>query len=204
MSPPRNSRSMNRLLLQLSCTRLGALPQHGSGVDDRRQQPRNRRVTSAREILGLGAGRRDAGGDRLADEPHLVRWRAADTPTTLKPAPAGSRASRSGAAGPSAVNTWPVASGGTVMPLMRACACGLRTNATSCVSGSFTSATNWPRPFRWRASSLRSSDAPTPDSTAGFGLHDAAAPWARLPPPVSPASSASACAAAAMAVTMLV
>src|SRR5262245_30909761 len=57
----------------------------------------------------------------------------------------------------------PPALGATTIPLMRAWACGLRTKATSCVRGSCTSETNCPRPRKWRASSLRRSDAPTPE-----------------------------------------
>src|SRR5262249_28803322 len=57
----------------------------------------------------------------------------------------------------------PPALGATAIPLMRAWACGLRTKATSCVWGSCTSETNCPRPRKWRASSLRRSDAPTPE-----------------------------------------
>src|SRR5262249_12424621 len=55
----------------------------------------------------------------------------------------------------------PPALGATAIALMRAWACGLRTKATSCVWGSCTSETNCPRPRKWRASSLRRSDAPT-------------------------------------------
>src|SRR5260370_40662665 len=68
-----------------------------------------------------------------------------------------------------AVKTRLLASGGTVMDLMRAWACGLRTNATSIVPGNLTSATNWPRPCRCRSSSLRSSEAPTPNRSSGIG-----------------------------------
>src|SRR5581483_8142002 len=60
------------------------------------------------------------------------------------------------------------------MPSTRACACGLRTNATSRMPGSATSATKQARPRRWRASSLRSSRAPMPDRDAGAGLAMAA------------------------------
>ena len=72
-----------------------------------------------------------------------------------------------------AVKTRPRASGGTEIDLIRAWACGLRTNATSIVPGNLMSATNWPRPCRCRSSSLRSSDAPTPNRSSGIG---------RLPP----------------------
>ena len=41
-------------------------------------------------------------------------------------------------------------------PLMRACASGLRRNATSCMPGSLMSPTYWPRPRMKRSSSLRS------------------------------------------------
>src|SRR5205807_7199586 len=58
---------------------------------------------------------------------------------------------------------------GIEMALIRAWACGLRTNATSIVPGNFTSATNWPRPCRCRSSSLRSSDAPMPNRSSGIG-----------------------------------
>src|SRR5580704_10589922 len=68
-----------------------------------------------------------------------------------------------------AVKTRPRASGGTEIDLIRAWACGLRTNATSIVPGNFMSATNWPRPCRCRSSSLRSSDAPTPSRSSGIG-----------------------------------
>src|SRR5271155_2170325 len=68
-----------------------------------------------------------------------------------------------------AVKTRPRASGGTEIDLIRACACGLRTNATSIVPGNFMSATNWPRPCKCRSSSLRSSDAPTPNRPSGIG-----------------------------------
>src|SRR5262249_56229224 len=68
-----------------------------------------------------------------------------------------------------AVNTRPRASGGTEIDLIRAWACGLRTNATSIVPGSLMSETNWPRPCRCRSSSLRNSDAPTPYWSLGIG-----------------------------------
>src|SRR5205807_3428557 len=58
---------------------------------------------------------------------------------------------------------------GIEMALIRAWACGLRTNATSIVPGNLTSATNWPRPCRCRSSSLRSSEAPTPNRSSGIG-----------------------------------
>src|SRR6516225_12364289 len=67
-----------------------------------------------------------------------------------------------------AVKTRPRASGGTEIDLIRACACGLRRNATSIVPGSFTSATNSPRPCRCRSSSLRNKDAPTPRMSSGI------------------------------------
>src|SRR5271156_5652747 len=67
-----------------------------------------------------------------------------------------------------AAKTRPLALGGTVIPRMRACACGLRTNATSIVPGSLMSDTNSPRPCRWRSSSRRSNEAPTPQ--ASFGI----------------------------------
>src|SRR4051794_9697825 len=68
-----------------------------------------------------------------------------------------------------AVKTRLRASGGTAIDLIRACACGLRTNATSIVPGSLMSGTNWPRPCRCRASSLRNNDAPTPCRSSGIG-----------------------------------
>src|SRR5205085_1144470 len=46
--------------------------------------------------------------------------------------------------------------------LMRACACGLRKNATSRMPGRRISGTNSPRPSRCRASSRRNTDAPMP------------------------------------------
>src|SRR5215472_42883 len=68
-----------------------------------------------------------------------------------------------------AVKTRPRASGGTEIDLMRACACALRRKATSIVPGSLTSATNSPRPWRCRSSSLRNKDAPTPRMSSGIG-----------------------------------
>src|SRR4051794_2148686 len=56
------------------------------------------------------------------------------------------------------------------MPVRRACATGLRTNATSRVPGRATSATKQPRPRRCRASSLRSRRAPMPKVVRGAGL----------------------------------
>src|SRR6266436_5580656 len=62
-----------------------------------------------------------------------------------------------------AVKTRPRASGGTEIDLIRACAWGLRTKATSTGPGNLMSGTNSPRPWRCRSSSLRNSDAPMPD-----------------------------------------
>src|SRR5271169_5358053 len=68
-----------------------------------------------------------------------------------------------------AAKTRPRASGGAVIDLIRAWACGLRTKATSIVPGNLMSETNSPRPWRCRSSSLRSSDAPTPNWSLGIG-----------------------------------
>ncbi|CFN78839.1 Uncharacterised protein [Bordetella pertussis] len=51
---------------------------------------------------------------------------------------------------------------GTRTSVMRACASGLRRNATSHSPGMAMSATKLPLPCRWRASSLRGTRAPTP------------------------------------------
>src|SRR5271166_3630214 len=66
------------------------------------------------------------------------------------------------------VKTRPRASGGAVIDLIRAWACGLRTKATSIVPGNLMSDTNSPRPWRCRSSSLRSSDAPIPYWSLGI------------------------------------
>ena len=63
---------MKRLLPQLSCRRLARLGHRRRGIDDRRQHLELDAHRSG-EILGLGAGRRDAGGDALADIAHLLR-----------------------------------------------------------------------------------------------------------------------------------
>src|SRR4029077_4509575 len=68
-----------------------------------------------------------------------------------------------------AVKTRPRASSGIEIDLIRAWACGLRTNATSIVPGNLMSETNWPRPWRCRSSSLRSIEAPTPCWSLGTG-----------------------------------
>ena len=60
------------------------------------------------------------------------------------------------------MNTAPLCSGGMWTSRSRACATGLRTNATSRSPGMRKSATYWPRPRRNRSSSLRATDAPTP------------------------------------------
>src|SRR4051812_6839906 len=52
------------------------------------------------------------------------------------------------------------------MALIRACATGLRTKATSCNPARRISATNCPRPRIRRSSSLRGSRAPTPCPTS--------------------------------------
>ena len=63
---------MNRLFAQPSCTRLGVLVSAGCGVDDRRQHLEID-VDRIGEVLRFGAGRRDAGGNGLADITDLVR-----------------------------------------------------------------------------------------------------------------------------------
>ena len=54
--------------------------------------------------------------------------------------------------------------------LMRACACGLRTNAAHVVPGSFTSSTYVPRPVMKRGSSRRLIDLPSTRSTVAMML----------------------------------
>jgi hypothetical protein len=68
-----------------------------------------------------------------------------------------------------AVKTRPAASGGTAIDLIRACAWGLRRKATSIVPGNLMSETNSPRPCRWRSSSRRSKEAPTPQASLAIG-----------------------------------
>src|SRR6516225_6253232 len=53
--------------------------------------------------------------------------------------------------------------------LIRACAWGLRRKATSIVPGSLMSETNSPRPCKWRSSSRRSTEAPTPQASFAIG-----------------------------------
>ena len=66
-----------------------------------------------------------------------------------------------------AVNTRSRTASGMSRPRMRACASGLRTKATSCMSGRRMSPTYWPRPRIRRSSSLRGSRAPTPCGVSG-------------------------------------
>src|SRR4029077_15444446 len=68
-----------------------------------------------------------------------------------------------------AVKTRPRASSGIEIDLIRAWACGLRTNAASIVPGNLMSETNWPRPWRCRLSSLRSIAPQTPCWSLGTG-----------------------------------
>ena len=99
------------------------------------------------------------------------------------------------------MNTAPGASGGTAMPLMRACACGLRTKATSLRAGELDVGDELAAAGEMARVLLAQQRRADARPVIGCGLHHAVASCARLSPSASPARSA---AAAAMAVTMLV
>ncbi len=105
----------------------------------------------------------DAHRDELADLAHLVAARATDWSEGLKPFRAETARIGFTPCEILAVNhTRSSSPAACAMPLMRACATGERTNATSSMPGRRMFATNSPRPRRKRASSLRGRRAPTP------------------------------------------
>ena len=119
-----------------------------------------------RDVLGLGARRRNAHGDELADMPHLA-VASGGCSETLKPGNPDTARMALTPSRSAAVKTRSRTASGIPMPRMRACASGLRTNATSCMPGRRISPTYCPSPRIRRSSSLRGSRAPTPWGVSG-------------------------------------
>ena len=180
----------------------GRFIERGRGVDDGGQQF----VIDghqAREVLGFGAGRREAGGDAFADEPHLVggeRRIARD----LEARHLRDRA-HLGQARQVLCGEHPAGGVGRNSDALDA---RMRVRAAHeryfLRAGKLHVGDELAAAVEVAGVLLAQQRGADTRLIVGLGLHDAAAPWARLPAPASLASSASARAAAAMAVTMLV
>src|SRR5436190_14827954 len=160
MSPPSRVRSLNRLSPQLSCTRwrLPCMPPTASTT----ASSSSNSICTASVMSSAAA--RDGAMQAAIASPTYRTLSVASGGQGGDFAPAACVTTRIGfSRGRSAaVKTRPRCSGGISIDLIRACACGLRRNATSMVPGSRMSDTNSPRPRRWRSSSLRSNEAPRP------------------------------------------
>ena len=193
---------MNRLFAPALVHQAGRRGQRGGRVDDRRQ---HLEIDADRigEVLRLGAGRRDAGGDGARRHSAPCALPAADSPTTLNPFTCGTARISARRGRSRAVKTRPSASGGMVMPLMRACACGLRTKATSCVFGSLHVGDELAAAVQVARVLLAQQRGADAKPGAGRGMHHALALWCVAPASAS-SPPASVAAAALMAVTILV
>ena len=167
------TRSMNRLLPQLSCTRLGGLLMAAAASTTAGRTSNATFTELARSSASARVGAMQAAMGSPTYRTFCVA--SGGYPETLNPLTWGTARISARRGRSRAVKIRPAASGGIMMFFMRACACGLRTNATSSCSPGFSPTTNCPRPCRWRASSLRSSEAPTPRTVFdGAVLHTVA------------------------------
>src|SRR5712671_3595018 len=166
MSPPSTTRSRYRLSPQRSWTRAG-LARMSRGASTTAGSTSNSTMT---ELARSSASPRVGATQAAIASPTYRTLSVASGGQAGDLAPAAWVTTRIGltCGRSAAAKTRPAASGGTVIDLIRACACGLRRKATSTVPGNLMSETNSPRPCRCRSSSRRSSEAPTPQLSFGI------------------------------------
>src|SRR5712671_182864 len=166
MSPPSTTRSRYRLSPQRSWTRAG-LARMSRGASTTAGSTSNSTMT---ELARSSASPRVGATQAAIASPTYRTLSVASGGQAGDLAPAAWVTTRIGVTcgRSAAAKTRPAASGGTVIDLIRACACGLRRKATSIVPGNLMSETNSPRPCKCRSSSRRSSEAPTPQLSFGI------------------------------------